>query len=139
MPLLVNSYTPIPSLSGNKPGTDNKPNKPVNTEYKKYTVNGINVEIPVSALIEEGTLKADKFELADELKGKFGELSEYYDIHMINSNSEKLNITSSSPIKISIRLKGLKEFIGVYEITEDNKIKLVDYVKNGNNIEITFF
>ncbi len=123
--------------TGNKPGTDNKPNKPVNTEYKKYTVNGINVEIPVSALIEEGTLKADKFELADELKGKFGELSEYYYIHMINSNSEKLNITSSSPIKISIRLKGLKEFIGVYEITEDNKIKLVDYVKNGNNIEIT--
>ena len=55
----------------------------------------------------------------------------------MNSNSEKLNITSSSPIKISIRLKGLKEFIGVYEITEDNKIKLVDYVKNGNNIEIT--
>lgn len=126
------------SGSHNKPGT-NKPNenKPINTEYQKFNNKGIIVEIPTSSLKEEGTIKIEEFELSEELIGKFGDVSEYYDIYYANNNSNRVKVSSSSPIKISIRLKGLKEFIGVYEITDNNIIKPVDYVKNGNNIEIT--
>lgn len=62
-------------------------------------------------------------------------MSEYYDIYLDNG-LERIDFTSESPIKISIKRNKSKRFIGIYEITEDNKIKLVDYERNGDNIEI---
>ncbi len=127
---------------GDKPTTPNEPNKPneskpINTEYKKFSIKRVVVRIPSNSLKEEGTLKIEEFELSEELKGKFGDASEYYDIYYTNNSSNRVNVSSESPIKVSIRLNGLKEFIGVYEITDNNAVKLVDYVKNGSDIEIT--
>ncbi len=127
----------------NKPGNEdnndsNKPNDEPNedTEYKKYDVDNIAVEIPAGVLKEEGTLKSESFTLPDELKNKFGALSEFYNIYLSNKNAEKIDISSTSPIKVNIKLNSRKEFVGVFEITKDNTIKLVDYVKNGDSVEI---
>ena len=81
-------------------------------------------------------MQVETFELEAELKKKFGNLSEYYDIYFVNDDSNRINISTSSPIKISFELNKLKDFVSVYEITEDNTIKEVDYVKNGNTIEV---
>ena len=140
----TNPNIPNGGSNGNNPEkpneseVTNKPNnKPINTDYKKYTLKNINVEIPVNVIKEDDELKAKEFELTDELKNKFGSLSEYYDIYLADKKLNRINITSISPIKLSIRLNGTKKFIGVYEIMDDNTIKLVDYVKNGEFIEIT--
>ncbi len=82
------------------------------------------------------SVTAPDFELSSELNGKFGKDSEYYDIHILDQNASRLDITSQSPMKISIALKKTKRFLGVYEITDDNNIKLIDYERNGDNIEI---
>jgi len=127
--------------NNNKPGTSdnsNNSNKPnTNTEYKKYSSDKIEVEIPANAIKEEGTLKVEDFKLPEELIGRFGDLSEYFNINLTNTKSETIDINSNDPIKINIKLNNNSEFIGVFEITSDNTIKLVDYVKNGENIEIT--
>lgn len=133
----TNPTNPNNPNEGDTNDTNPDINKPINTKYIQYKIKNIIVDIPTEAIKEDGNLKVDEFTLTKELKSQFGDLSEYYDIYLLNNNSERMDVSSSSPIKISIKLKGSKEFIGVYEITEDNTIKSVDYVKNGNNIEIT--
>lgn len=131
-----------PGIPGNnegnqKPSDSGKPNnKPVNIDYKKFTVKSIVVEVPSGAIIEDADLFVDEFELASELEGKFGNASEYYDIYLLKGD-ERIDIKTTSPTKITIKLKGLKEFIGVYEISDGNVIKPVNFVKNGGNVEIT--
>ncbi len=133
---------------GNKPTVPNKPtnpsnpseenpDEPVNIDYKKYTEKSVTVLIPANIINGEFKLKVEEFALLEELKGKFGDLSEFYNIYLTDENLTRVEVSSKKPLKISIKLKTLKDFIGVYEITNDNTIKPVNYTKNGGNIEIT--
>ncbi len=88
-------------------------------------------------MIQDGyKVNAPEFELSSELRSKFGEDSEFYDIHILDNNLTRLDLNSKSPIKITISLKKAKRFLGIYEITDDNNIKIIDYERNGDNIEI---
>ncbi|MCI9233904.1 MAG: hypothetical protein HFH08_04820 [Bacilli bacterium] len=127
----------IPPEITDKPNTDEKPEESTNTEYKTYTSKNVNVEIPINEVKEEGILKVESFELPKALKGKFGNASEYYDIFLMNDNLKKVDISATSEIKINIKINENKEFIGVFELLDDNTIKQVNYVKNGQNIILT--
>lgn len=120
-------------LNTNKPGTT----RPVNLDYKSFVFKGISVGIPSNVITEEATLKVEDFTIPNELKDRFGSKSEFYDIYLTNAASNRLNINSSSLIKISMKLNELKEFVGVFEVTDDNTVKPVKYEKNGNSIEIS--
>jgi len=127
------------SSNTSKPNVSKPDNstKPITTNYEKYSFKDIMVEIPKSAFKGEGKLTVDTFHLDDKLASKFGNASEYYDFYFLNKNSKKVNIESTKPLKITIPLSLMKEFIGVYEIDDKNNIQSIDYVKNGNHIEIT--
>lgn len=145
-----------------KPEEENKPNKPnesnknestnkpnnsnnattsdknnTNWKYEQYTIDNIKVEIPNNVTEEKTMFKIEKFKVAEELKKQFGEASEYYDLYLVNKNSERIRIKSTAPIMISIKLDKTKKFIGVYEITDNNGIKAVNYIKNDEIVEIT--
>ncbi|MCI8545320.1 MAG: hypothetical protein HFH09_03720, partial [Bacilli bacterium] len=139
-PNISNPETPInpsnPEIT-DKPNTDEKPEESTNTEFKIYTSEKVNVEIPINEVKEEGVLKVESFELPEALKGNFGNASEYYDIFLMNDNLKKIDISSTSEIKINIKINEKKEFIGVFEILDDNTTKPVNYVKNGQNIILT--
>lgn len=121
--------------NNNNPGTStDNPNE--NKDYQKYAIKNIIVKIPQNYINEEMTLKSDTFSINNELKTFFGELSEYYDISLVNNKSESISFNGAAPLKISIKLNEDKQFIGVYKITDDNNIELLDYNKNGQNIEI---
>lgn len=107
-----------------------------NVEYKKYTTIDVVVEIPKSAIKEEGILKSEQFELTEEQKEKLGEMNECYDIYLLNQESKRINVSSEESIKIRVKLKEGETFIGVYEITETNTLKSVNYAKSDNSIEI---
>ncbi len=128
-----------PGNSGNNNKPSDKPDteKPDDSEYKNYTTDKVDVKIPSNAIKEDGKLSANGFELDENLKYSFGALSEYYDIYLENDKYERIDVNATSPIKINIKIDNNKDFIGVYEITEDNIIKPVDYVKDGENIEIS--
>ncbi len=125
------------SNNNNSNNDNNNQNEPINNDYTKFSSNKVVVEIPTKDIKEEATLKTEEFTLADELKNQFGDASEYYNIYLENSAASILNVNVTSPIKIKIRLNEMKEFIGVYEIADNNVIKPADYVKNGNYIEIS--
>lgn len=117
-------------------GTENnKPVEPINKEYQEYSTANVSVQIPTKELNGEVTLKSGPFALPSSLLNTFGELSEYYDIYL-NRGLERIDFTSENPIKIRIKRNKSKRFIGVYEITENNKVKPVDYERNGDYIEI---
>ncbi len=125
-----------PGNSDNNPDNNGDVTNPINKEYEKYNIRNVLVEIPKNIMQDGYSVIAPDFELSSELRGKFGKDSEYYDIHILDQNASRLDITSQSPMKISIALKKTKRFLGVYEITDDNNIKLIDYERNGDNIEI---
>ncbi|HBA37654.1 MAG TPA: hypothetical protein DCY94_02935, partial [Firmicutes bacterium] len=121
------------------PNTSQKPEekpeeKPTETEYKKYEAGKIKVEIPSTALSEDGTLRSEEFKISDDMKNKFGNASEYYELYFTNAESKKININSSEAIKMNIKIDSSKELLGIYEITEANVIKSIDYAKNGEDI-----
>lgn len=130
----------------NIPTNPNKPNKPTDKpsndnnedgKYQIYTINNIDIKLPSDIIKEKGTLYVNSFELIEDLRNKFGSESEYYDIYLTNDKSERVELHSTDFIKINIKINTDKEFIGVYEITNDNIIKPVDYVKDGDNIELS--
>lgn len=127
-----------PSNPGNSGSNnpDNEVTEPINKEYEKYNIRNLLVEIPKQIIQDGYNVNAPEFELSSELKSKFGKDSEFYDIHILDKNSSRLDLNSESPIKITISLKKKKRFLGIYEITEDNNIKIIDYERNGDNIEI---
>jgi len=123
-----------------KPGTSDKPNeseKPSDTDYKSYPLGNLSVEIPSNAIKVEGTVKSESFGLSDQLKGKFGEASEYYDVFFADKKNGRVDIASSDPIKISISIDKSKKLLGVYEITSDGLVKKIDYKVDGKNIELS--
>lgn len=128
--------TPTDNNSNNSVGDNGNATVPVNKEYKKYMIKSLRIEIPTVDIPKDSTLDVSSFELSNSLVNKFSSESEYYDIHMLDTNSKRIDIHTDSPIKISITLKKTKKFLGVYEITDDNKVKAVSYQKNGNSIEI---
>ncbi len=111
-------------------------NKPINTEYNRYTIGSFAVAIPSDAINVEATLKTAPFVLPESVKENFGSSSEYYDLYLTNNRLERVDVTSTSPIKISIKRKESKEFTGIYEILEDYSVKPIDYTENGRNIEV---
>lgn len=91
----------------------------------------------VRALGDGITVKADKLDLYGQFVGKFDENSEYYDIYAVDADGNRVEIASDSLIKISANVKELKNFIGVYEIVQGDKLKLISYEKNGGKVEWT--
>lgn len=117
-----------------KPNNNNKPN--TNITYKKYMSGNINIEIPSNAIKEDSNLKVESLKIPQELKDKFEEYSEYYDLYLVNNKSQKINLETTDEIIIYIKLNKEKDFKGVYEITDNNNIKLIDYIKTDENIII---
>ena len=112
-------------------------NTPINIEYKKYTTESINVDMPIGSMKEDATLISKTFEVSEKLKNNFGKFSEYYDIYFENANFERLDASSNNSIKISFKTNKERNFIGVYQILDNDVVKpIVDYIKNGENIEI---
>jgi len=133
------------SSSQKTPDSTKKPNgnggsinttRPTNKEYQKFQEKSVTVEIPKSAVSTGMSLKVDSFELDDSLKDKIGKYSEFYDIHLLNANSKRIEMNTSNPMKISIHRMKTKKFLGVYELTKDNEMREVDYERNGDDIEI---
>ena len=118
--------------SGKYPENENELLVPILFAHKLGK--NINDEIPKNEITENEVLKVESFELPESLKEKFNEISEYYDIYLLENNSEKININSSDPIKISIKLNDSKEFVGIYEILDDGKVTSLDYTRDGKNI-----
>lgn len=121
--------------NGDGSGNTDTPIEPINKDYKKYFIKNIRVEIPSDAIQGNVNLKVSSFELDSSLTDKFGADSEYFDIHLLDSNYARVDLTTESPMKISITLKKTMDFLGIYEITKDNKMKDIDYVRNGDTIE----
>lgn len=121
--------------NGDGSGNTDTPIEPINKDYKKYFIKNIRVEIPSDAIQGNVNLKVSSFELDSSLTDKFGADSEYFDIHLLDSNYARVDLTTESPMKISITLKKTMDFLGIYEITKDNKMKEIDYVRNGDTIE----
>lgn len=107
------------------------------SQYKKYTASNIVVKIPSNVITTEATFQVDSFDLSEELKKKFKDISECYDIYLADHNFERVKINSTMPIKINIKLTANKKFVGVYEIVDGNTVKPLHYTKSGDNIEIT--
>lgn len=134
---------PNKPVTPNEPNNPNKPtDKPNNDnnedgKYQIYTIDNIDVKIPSNVIKEKGTLYINSFEVIEDIRHKFGSESEYYDIYLTNDKSERVDLYSAEPIKINIKINPNKEFIGIYEITNDNTIKPVDYVKDGDSIELS--
>lgn len=126
---------PSENNNSNSGMENNKPVEPINKEYQQFSTANVSVQIPTKELNGEATLKSVPFAPPSSLLNTFGEMSEYYDIYLDNG-LKRIDFTSESPIKISIKRNKNKRFIGVYEITEDNYIKLIEYEQNGDNIEI---
>lgn len=122
--------------TGNSGSTGNT-TRPNNTEYKKFNLKNLTIEIPAGALGDGMTVKADKLDLYGQFVGKFDENSEYYDIYAVDADGNRVEIASDSLIKISANVKELKNFIGVYEIVQGDKLKLISYEKNGGKVEWT--
>ena len=107
------------------------------SQYKKYTASNIVVKIPSNVVTTEATFQVDSFDLSEELKKTFQDISECYDLYLADRNFERVKINSTMPIKINIKLTANKKFVGVYEIVDSNTVKPVHYTKSGDNIEIT--
>lgn len=133
-PSTGSNNTNQPNSSGN--GGSVNTTQPTNKEYRKFQDKDITVEILRSAVSTGTTLEVNSFELDDFLKDKIGQYSEFYDIHLLNTNSKRIEINTSTLIKISINTMKTKKFLGVYELTKENELKEVEYERNGNSIEI---
>ena len=55
----------------------------------------------------------------------------------MDKKTERVDIASSDPIKISISVDKSKKLLGVYEITSDGLVKKIDYKVDGKNIELS--
>lgn len=118
--------------SPNKPGEDIKPPK---IEYKEFALDNIKVYIPSSDLTEEVTLKSTRFIVTNELQKRFKNNSEYIELYLQNNNNEKINL--STKVKITITLDKNKEFLGIYELKNNNLIETLNYKTiDSNKIEI---
>lgn len=130
-----NSAKPTTNPGGNNLGNGDGSTNPTNKDYKKFFVKNVRVEIPVDVISEGVKLNISSFDLHSSLTDKFGADSEYFDIHLLDSNYAKIDVDTSSLIKISIYLKKTKDFLGIYEITNNNVVKEIEYEKNGDSIE----
>lgn len=128
--------------SNNKPNTNTPSTNPITPSeitYKEFYSNGITIHIPENSIKEEVILSASSFELPRQIKGRFNSNSETYNLYLTSNNSTRLDFNSDNILKISFRLKSNKEFEGIYEILDNNEIKELPYILNGNNIEITTY
>ena len=128
--------------SNNKPNTNTPSTNPITPSeitYKEFYSNGITIHIPENSIKEEVILSASSFELPGQIKGRFNSNSETYNLYLTSNNSTRLDFNSDNILKISFRLKSNKEFEGIYEILDNNEIKELPYILNGNNIEITTY
>ncbi len=122
----------------NKPGNNNKPgeeNKPPKTEYKEFSNNGIKINIPKDELTEEVTFKQSKFIVSNEIIKRFNTNSEFIELYLENNNNEKINLSTN--IKITIELDSHREFIGIFELKNNNLVESLEYKTiNKNMIEV---
>ena len=127
-----NTPNPNPDDNPDKPGEDTNPPK---IEYKEFALDNIKLNIPSSDLTEEVTLKSTRFIVTNELRKRFKNNSEYIELYLANNSNEKINL--SSKIKMTIKLDKNKEFLGIYELKNNNLIETLNYKALDNNtIEI---
>ena len=107
-------------------------------EYRQFTANNVMVEVPENIIGEGGVFKAESFTLTEEFKQKVGALSEYFDLYLEDQDGVRMEITSDQLIKISIASSQGKKLLGVYEFV-NGEMKPVDYIENGDNIELTAY
>lgn len=126
--------------TGDKPTTPSKPedntdDKPSSSKYQKYNIENIIVEIPEDKVKENMVLKKIPIVLSSSVITQFGKASEYFELSFQDKLSDKIDINTK--IKMTIKLDKEKDFLGIYEISANNKIKILGHKVNADGtIEI---
>ena len=122
-----------PNNPGSSSGDDN-PNQEVNPpkiEYKEFSVGNIKLSVSKDDLTEDVTLNQSKFIVSNELMKRFNSNSEFIELYLENNNNEKVNL--SNKFKMTIELDSTKEFIGIFELKNNNLVESLDYRTIGKN------
>ncbi len=138
-PVVNNSTKPVNTTKPNsneivttkKPTTEDKDD----LNYKKYSSNCVELEIPSKIVDDNTSLVTGSFEVTNELKDKLGNASEYFDLYIADENSKKVLLPIDYAFKISIKLNSNKEFVNVYEVI-DGELEAVEYEKANGKILI---
>ncbi len=121
-----------PEEKPSEPGKDEE-KPPQEPKYKDYSINNIKVSISENLIKEDVLLISSNFIKTEELSERFGSKSEYIEIYLENTNSEKINI--GGKVKLNIKLDTSKEFLGIYEI-KNGKVEKLNYKLTKNEIEL---
>ncbi len=122
-----------PSVTKPNNSTNKKPSNNDKTEskYKTYSTNGIKLEVPSKLYKKDVALIKSKLPFNAKFLNEVGDFSEYFDLYLESKDGKKLNI-SNSTYKLTFTLDTEKEFKGIYEVDNNNLVKL-DYEKLDNN------
>lgn len=106
------------------------------TNYKQYLAGNVTVEMAESDVKEGLNLTRNILKLNDTLKQAFSSNSSYFEVYFSNANNEHELIKTDKYMNLRIILNPQEEFMGIYQINDDNTYDALTYEFGYNSNEI---
>lgn len=91
------------------------------------------LKVKSDSLINEGlSLGINKLLLGYDLQNQLGRDSEYFELFLAKGFNEKVDIPEKE-LNLSIKIDPNKEFLGFYEVVNDDSLKVLNYNKTNDN------